>query len=302
MARSIPYAFCRYEISLFNNPLSREEQFEMLDDLVGRMVAHRKSNPSSADEDTFIMQVKTREILGYHTLSWNVARNLGERQIAQYDIDNDQVIESMIATDEIQYTRIISLPALGVLAIDARVSDSYLGATSAKSRLQSVIKNRNGARINIDFAGNPQDLQRALNNWQLNTFSFTVRPFNPSVTRLGEELHELMRRDHIAKLRGVGTRDENQPMQDSGEGLIAEVGGLVQSGYGQAAASGTTPSGFEANIGSPKFENDRQRNQQQSSKPRQLRVYIEPASTIEEEEEKVVEALLEFFQTSTSTK
>ena len=92
------------------------------------------------------------------------------------------------------------------------------------------------------------------------------------------------------------TPKPEQTMENSGEGLIAEVSGLSKEGYGHASAAGKTPEGYEAKIDSPKFEGQREKNIRQASKPRQLRVYIE-ATTVKEEEERVISALLEFFGT-----
>ena len=295
MAERTSYSFYRYQFLQFDDSLDTSQQLELLEGLRGITVAHRKTDPSPDDLDTFIMQPALKEILDHRILTWCIARSIQERNIARYDNRQDEIHEHLIETDEIRYTKFVAIPMLGVLAIDSRGSDRHLGADGARSRLQSVVKSRQGHRVLINPAGDPQDLKRALDTWELDVFSFTVRPFNPSTSNPGRKLHQLMRQDQIAKLRAVATSSPDTVMQNSGEGLIAEVGGLSMEGYGHAAAQGTTPEGYKADIGSPKFEGERAKNLRRAAQPRRLRVHIEEAATIEEEEENVVRALLEFF-------
>ena len=295
MVGQISYSFCRYQFSLFDSPLGTSEQLELLENLRGVMVAHRKADPSPDDHDTFVMQPVRREVLEHTVLTWYVAQSIRAREIARYDSKRDEVHEHLIETDEIRYTKFVAVPLLGTLAIDSRAGDPHLGTDGARSRLQSVVKSRRGGKARIEPAGTLQDLQRALDTWELDTFSFTVSPFNPSTSDPGERLHRFMSDDHIAKLRAVATRSPDTAIRNSGGGLIAEVSGLSTAGYGHAAARGTTPAGYEANIGSPKFEGEQARNLGRAAQPRQLRIHIRAVATVEEEEENVVRALLEFF-------
>ncbi len=295
MARPVPYTFGRYEFSRFEKGLSRLEQFNLLQSLTGIMVAHRKADPSSDDLDTFIMRPASKTTLGHPVLTWYVAQSISARAVAQYNRSEDDIDERLIETDEIKYGRFVALPLLGVLAIDSRTSDPHLGMTAARSRLLSVINTQKNCSVRIELAGSHQDLAKALDSWALRSFSFTVQPFNPSTSAPGDKLHRLMEADRMAKLRSVATPVRDDTMKNSGEGLIAEVSGLSEDGYGHAAAMGTTPQGYDASIGSPKFEGEREKNLKQAAGPRQLRVYVNAGATVEQEEEDVVKALLEFF-------
>ena len=84
-------------------------------------------------------------------------------------------------------------------------------------------------------------------------------------------------------------------MHDSHEGLIAEAKGLADAGYGQIAATGTTPGGLRAAFNKPQLAEDREKNKERQAQSRTLKVYIEPQASISEEEAAVVNALLEFY-------
>jgi len=58
-------------------------------------------------------------------------------------------------------------------------------------------------RVSVSFAGTPQDVQRALDTWSLDQFSFTIRPFNPSPSKPGDRLDELLTADNVGSMRAV---------------------------------------------------------------------------------------------------
>jgi hypothetical protein len=82
-------------------------------------------------------------------------------------------------------------------------------------------------------------------------------------------------------------------MRDSHQGIIAEVKGLSDAGYGQVGASGTTPGGLRATLSKPKFERDKEKNKRRQAQNRTLKVYVDAVPQAEEQEKLVVRAILD---------
>ncbi len=276
MSRPAPFAFCRYELAINDAPLTTTEQLEALVVLRGRLFAYRKSNPMPVDENTFLMRPRRKTISDRTILTWEVAEQQSVRERTRYDKDRDETWEEAIETDEIRHTKFIGIPQLGVVAVDDRISEKNLGARSAVGRFKAIFETLPMADARVTFAGTPNDLQRALDTWDLDKFSFAVRPFNPTPRAPGEELHDLMIRDGIGQVRGFAMASSEHKMRDSREGLIAEAKGLSDAGYGQIAATGTTPSGLRASFNKPPLSEDKQKNLERQAQARTLKVYIDP--------------------------
>lgn len=200
MPRAIPFAFCRYEFAIADQPLTGREQLERLRRIRGSMVAYRKLDPTLDDERNFVMRPKDTRVAGHLVLIWEVAEQKTIRERTRYDKDRDEIWEEAIETDEIAHTKFVAVPELGVLAVDDRLSDRTLGARPAVFRLKTIFEKLVAdSDARITFAGSPQELQRALDTWTLDKFSFAVRLFNPHPSGLGHELHDLMVRDNIGE-------------------------------------------------------------------------------------------------------
>jgi hypothetical protein len=147
-------------------------------------------------------------------------------------------------------------------------------------------------------AGSPQDLRKAVETWDLDQFTFQVRPFNPHPSNPGELLSDLMAKDSVAELRGVALPLEGEHIHPADEGLVKEALGLADEGYGTFGASGRTPSGAEAIIKKQSFSRDRGKNLEKLKGPQQVRVYISG----EDENTRIAQAvsvLVEFFGSDT---
>lgn len=227
--------------------------------------------------------------------TWEVAQNIKFRGRTRYQKDKDETVDDVVEADEIRHTKFLAVPSLKVFAVDDHISDRSLGARSAVSRFVAIIETLTKNEVTVSFAGTPQDAQRALDTWTLDQFSFTVRPFNPTPTKLGDKIHELLIADHVGSLRAVAISTDAKDMKDSHKGIIAEAKGLSDAGYGQYGASGKTPSGLQASLSKPKFEMDKEKNKQHQAQNRTLKIYIEDGKTLDEEEAAIVRALVDLY-------
>lgn len=296
MARPTPYLFCRYLITENETGITSDDEWRMLEEVRGRPIAYRVREPNESDMDTFLMRPRAKIVSSYKVHTWEIAQDVKFRERMRYDRRTDEVAEEMVETDEIRMTKFIAIPRLGVFAVEDALSERSLGAKSAVARFRSILEQLiDDVDVTVNFAGTPQDAQRALDTWKLEQFSFTVRPFNPTVRKLGEKIHELMTSDHVGMLRAVATPIDGEDMRDSHEGIISEAKGLTEAGYGQYGAIGTTPDGLRASLSKPTFSMDKNKNIKAQAQARTLKVYIPKGDSAEEDEHGIVKALLDLY-------
>jgi hypothetical protein len=249
MGRPTSYLFCRYLILDDEDPITPDEEWEMLQEIKGQVIAYRVREPKPDDLDTFLMKPRRKQIAGYTVHTWAVAQDVKFRERTRYDKRTDEVTDDTVETEEIRHTKFIAIPRLQVFAVDDSLSERTLGAKSAVSRFTTIVEQLvPDSDVRVNFAGTSEDAQKALETWKLDQFSFTVRPFNPTPRKPGDSMHELMVEDQIGTLRAIATPLEGEDMRDSHKGLISEAKGLTDAGYGQYGATGTTPDGLKASL------------------------------------------------------
>jgi hypothetical protein len=297
MARPTAYLFCRYQIvDESERPLSIKEEWQILQELKGETIAYRVREPTREDYTTYLMRPRKKKILGYDVHTWAVAQDIRFRERTRYDRVADETVDDSMETDEIRHARFLALPSLGVFAVEDGSSERNLSARSAVGRFVAIIETlAEDYDITVNFAGTPQDAERALEHWSLDQFSFIVRPFNPTPSKFGRKIHELLVADNVGALRAVAIPDEAHDMRDSHKGIIAEARGLSDEGYGQYGAAGTTPDGLRAKISRPQFSQNRAKNKQRQTENRTLKVYIPAQGTAEEKERALIRALVDLY-------
>lgn len=296
MSRDVPYLLCRYVIADEDgNALSADEQLALLKRLRARRIAYRNRDPGPDDEDTYIMKPRRTDIARRRVHTWEIARDLHHRELTKYDRESDDTYDEIVATEEIRRARFLALPTRNVLAIQARSSERQFGADQALARFTAVVEKLSDCTVDYEVAGTPQDVERALETWTLERFTFTVRPFNPSTSKPGELLHEILVADHAGRMNAVVHADHSHEMRDSHAGIISEVKGLSDKGYGQYGASGRTPHGLRGSITKPKFDLDRDTNLERQRENRVLKVYIPPSTSQDEADAAVVKALIDIY-------
>jgi len=299
MSRNVAYLFCRYSISDSRaRELSLDEQLRAFKALRGVPVVHRKAEPTDNDRDTLICRPKSSTVEGYGYIIFDVAQEVTGRSVADYDRDADAIVERWDDGKHIRYTSFVAIPQLGVVATSDRSGDPHLGATPAIARLRSVFRNQDkipGVALDIVAAADRVEVKRALTEWALNRFSFSVRPFNPHPRIPGKKLSEMMKQDQIGAVRGVATPTPGGQMSMSSEGYIEEAVGLADAGYGQYGFDGTTPSGRQASLKKPNFSLDKAKNERVQSAPQQIKVSLDPQPSEAEEFKEAARALIEFY-------
>lgn len=104
-----------------------------------------------------------------------------------------------------------------------------------------------------------------------------------------------MARDNIGALQGRAVPAPGKEMRRNDGGYIAEAVGLADAGYGQYGMRGRTPEGREAALKKPKFDLDRERNENAQAAPQQLKVFLEPQDNETAEFAEAAAALMELY-------
>jgi hypothetical protein len=198
----------------------------------------------------------------------------------------------MLADGGLRYSDFIAVPTLGILAVDDRSGEEFMGGSNAVHRFRSIVRHSGDDReLTIVAAADYSDIQNALKRWSITTFSFTIKPYNPHApTALARELGEKLKQRHVKRAHGEWQADrENGLKADDDMSAIVQ---LSEAGYGQIAIKGFTPLGQQVEIKKSAFSDDKDKNLKSLDKPRQMRILIDTDGLSDRKIQKAVAALI----------
>lgn len=271
-----PFLFCRYTITVNDEKLDPAAQFNFVSELQGQPKAHGPTAEEEKNFDTLLMRPSKFKADGHQAYFWSVGVTIQQRLRAKYDRKSDQIELELINDGSVRFNDFVVVPSMSVLAVDDRGGEMHLGGKPAILRFRSIIRSVKGADANVVFDATPAEVHKALREWSLTRFKFTIQPNNPRpVTKLAEALSDQFKRDGIGKLTGIVQPAEGARMHMHQQGFIAAAAGLVEAGYGQMSVSGRMKDGLDAEIKKPRFDADVVKNEKIQEKPRELRVFVE---------------------------
>jgi len=277
MARPIPYIFCRYRIAVQEQALDVEGQRQFLQEFQGNGMPYGRLRPDRPQPSALIMEPADFDSDGEVCLTWSVGIRAGIRVQTDYDSETQTRTQQLVEDPHIKFAPVLALPARGIMAIEDRYSDEHIAARQAIGAFRSIIHAAFGGEGSFEVHhGNPEDIQRWLNEWDLKEYSYTISPLNPiSASDLAEKRSEAMKRENISKDVGRVQPPEGQSMHPDG-GIIEETNDLAEVGYAQRGFRGMTPDGHIAHVPKPQFHDDRHKNLAEQQKPHFVRVLFEP--------------------------
>lgn len=229
-------------------------------------------------------------------LAWLSGHRVSVRQVNDYDAETDDIKPRFEESRDVKWERFVAVPDLGALAVSDQSGENHIGARQAITRFQTVFENTvPGGEADIRLSASREDVDAAISAWRLEEFSFTVRPFNPSVRRQGRKLHEALEREKIASLRAVARARAGEALVVEEGDLLSDAVGLARAGYGQIGFKGKTATGQDAQFKKPTFSPNRQENEDAQDTEQALRVLIEPQLSDMELFQEVTRALIEFY-------
>lgn len=298
-SRGRPFLFSRYLISVDGEKLDNTGQFEALTELQGKAAAHGPKAEQEKNFDTLIMQPRRIRVGSRDVFTWSVGQIVKQRLQAKYDRARDKLELQVVNDGSVRYSDFVAVPSLSVFAVDDRTGELHLGGKQAINRFRSVIRTMEGAELSAVFEASHDEVVKALREWSLSAFRFTIQPNNPRpVTRLAQALSDQMKKDGIGRVTGHARPAEATRMHMADDGFIGAAAGLVEAGYGQMSVSGVTAEGLEAEIKKPPFSPDVIRNEQYQEKPRELRIFVEDDGMTEEDVARTAATALIKFHTN----
>ena len=295
MSRAVPYYFCRYELLIDEEVLDAHGQLQALSELQGQYYARTLKAEREGIFDSVVMRPRSLEVDGFTALCWSVGQKLGPLRGVDYDLDRDALTPLIIQNAGIRYSDFVAIPDFGVLAVDDRSGENHLGGKPAINRFRSIFRNTEGGAVNVELTTRPNDVSRALENWELTEFSFVARPINPHPQGvLSKMLSDEFERDGIGRYSARAKPARGREMRPAEDGHMAKAIALSEEGYGQYAVKGITEDGHEAYIKKPKFEDEVRKNRLNQARPRELRVLVQPDQN-DETDSKVASALINFY-------
>ncbi len=294
MPRPVPYLFCRYNMHIGDELLDAAGQHAALADVQGQMMPHGAAAVRENRRTVLVMRPKRKTINGEDVITWSVGDRPGLRLKTGYDPVSQTIRQKHEPDEHITYTDFIALPRLGALAIEDRISNTTMAASSALPRMRSIFGQIEDGYFSYQMLAQG-DLGRLLGSLDLLEYSYTVRRYNPHApSALAKRLHDAMGEEGIGIQRGVAKPMPGETMK-AGEGLIQATSDLAQAGYGVTGFRGVTESGAVAQVPKPPFNMDRKENLRQQAKEQRVRMFFERMYDDEDMTASVVAELVRFY-------
>lgn len=295
MARQTYYLFCRYSIDSEEGPLDEAGEFAFLSENQGGEHGHGRERDGVVPQ-TLCTDPKHFQHDGRRVHIFDIGLKPGVRYRQQYDPATKAVVRNLERDPHTKLGQIITVPSIGAMALMDRASDDTISAYKSISALKSFVcgASDDERSLNVIHATN-DDVERALNNWRVTEYSYTVRPLNPTGGALARMRTEMYRTENIYQESGKVTAPPGEGLR-IGEGTVGQTHDLVESGYGQSGLKGITEDGQTASIPKLPFSQDKEKNiRSQENAPRFIRIAFKREAADDNIELEVAGALMRFY-------
>lgn len=267
--------FCRYSFAMNDELLNANAQYQFLQDNQGNEFVHGREREGV--RPNALCTEPERFNVGQHSVvSFFVGYKPGIRTRQRYDKGSRAISRNVEIDDHTKLAHIVLVPHLQAMAVQDKTSDDNIPARQALSAFQSVVRFASDDEGSLEIIhATDADVRRALDEWELTEYSYTVRPLNPIPgTALSRRRSDAYKREKIGRETGRVVPMDGETMRAQ-DGVIAETRDLAEDGYGQIGLKGQTPDGHTAQIPKLKFHMERAKNLKEREKPRYLRVQID---------------------------
>jgi hypothetical protein len=294
VAGPIPFLFCRYELTVDDEPLDARAQLTSLKELQGKFYPHGPSAERRGLFDSVVMRPRSFTLDDDTILTWSVGQVVGRRVAVHYNRNRDDLDRATLDDDSLRYADFVAVPRLGVLAVDDRHGEEYLGGAIAAHRFRSIFRQLDGADAIVTPAAEYADVQRALDQWTVTSFGFTIRPVNPHApSAIARKLANALKERKVAKARGQWVAEPGEGIEPDNE--MKAIIDLTEAGYGQISLKGMTKEGHSAEIKKSPFYESMDKNLQSLRRPKELRVTIDTEELSDRQIQRAVATILRNF-------
>ena len=266
--KNISYLFYSYFISKkFKEP----EHSEVLFDVLKSVLYKRISCTTQDDEDTFITGITEFEAYGIEGFYFYLVKNITEREKTL--VRDGVVVKEKEITDEDKYNFMFVVPSLSLIAVQDSSANYKIAGKSSVSKLSKIIDTTEYS-LKFEIKEPFYDIENVFNNLQsVEHILFEVVPFGSSENIESDMLQPLLALNK-AKLSGklIPIDAETGKFSDVEQGIISELQNFEKKDYAKIGFKGITEKGTLINVA----------KQSDSSKMRQVKVYVKEFPEIEE--------------------
>ena len=295
MAGLRPFLLYRYQMEIEGEELNSRAQLVALKELQGQFLPSGNKAAIEGRFDTVLMRPRSfHDDEETQVFTWSVGTTNKVRIRVDYNKADDDIDRKLLADGGLRYSDFVAIPALGIMAVDDRSGEEFLGGSNAAHRFKSIFRHSGttGDRdVQIVPAADYADVQNALKRWSITTFSFTIKPYNPHApTALARELGERLKERQVKRAHGEWQAEQDKGLKpDDDMSAIVE---LSEAGYGQIAIKGRTPKGQQVEIKKSAFSEDKDKNLKSLEKPRQMRILVDTEGLSDRKVQKIISAII----------
>jgi hypothetical protein len=290
-----PYLLYRYQLLVDEEELDPKAQLVALKELQGQFFPSGPKAERDKLFDTILMRPRSFKLDDddeTQVYTWSVGSSIQARIRVTYDKKQDDLDRTLQADlESLRYADFVAVPAVGVLAVDDRSGDEFMGGSPAAHRFRALFRQMEDAEAVITPAADQKDFERALKRWKITTFSFTVKPFNPHPpSALAQKLGEELKKRQVKRAHGEWQAEEDKGLKPDDE--MRAIVDLAEAGYGQLAIKGLTQGGQQAEIKKSAFFDDKDKNLKSLEKPKQMRILVETEDASERAVQKRIASVI----------
>lgn len=295
MARPINYLFCNYEFEIDDEILDETAEFNLISENQGGEFCHGREK--NGFQPQILCTDPVRRDLDEETAhSFEIGYKPGIRTLQEYDSTSRKKISRIEQDNHTKFGHVVTIPSLRAMAIRDSSSEDTIGAHQTIGRLKSLVRGFSGGngQINLTYA-NEEDVAHALQTWDINEYSYTARPLNPTGGALAKLRTEMYRVENVYQENGKVKAAPGESLRVA-NGTLGQTQELYEGGFAQVGFKGETEDGHFASIPKLNFYQDKVKNLRvREARSRYIRVSFNRDDEADDKTLDVAQALLRFY-------
>lgn len=295
MARPINYLFCNYEFEIEDEFLDETAQFNLISENQGGEFTHGREK-DGIQPQTLCTDPARHNLNGVTAHSFEIGYKPGVRILQEYDGTVRKKRSRLERDNHTKFGHVVTIPSLGAMAIRDRSSDDTVGAYQTIGIMKSLVRGiaDGHGQINLTHASE-EDVTHALQNWEVNEYSYTARPLNPTGGDLAKLRTAMYHTENVYQENGKVKAPPGESLKVA-NGTLGQTYELYEGGYAQVGFKGETEDGHTASIPKSDFYQDKAKNLRvREARPRYLRISFERDDANDDKTLDVAHALMRFY-------
>lgn len=296
MVRPVNYLFCTYRIEIDDENIEGPAEFALISENQGGEFAHGR------ERDGFQAQTLCTDPIifrpaGFRAHSFEIGFKPGVRMRQEYDDVSKRKVRELVRDAHTKFGHVVTVPALGAMAIRDRASDDMIGSVQTIGVLKSFVRGVSEGNGQIDLIhASEEDLIHALDTWEVHEYSYTARPLNPTGGDLAKLRSAMYEQENVWQESGKIKAPPGESLRRE-EGTLGQTFQLYEGGYAQIGFKGETEDGHEASIPKQPFYQEKKKNLRvREVRPQYLRISFEREDADDDVTLDVARSLVRFYR------